>query len=83
MLEPEAEAMVDVEDLVPMELGTLRLDSSGQWVATDDVKGGRLDAEMVKDARLEEMSYIYERTVYKPSSGKECREVCSTGAWAR
>ena len=50
------------------DLMTMTPDGEGGWLATDDVKGGSLDVEKVKAARITEMEYVFKRGVYKPSS---------------
>ena len=46
-----------------------------EWKAIDDVKGGELEVEDVMGAKDEEMSYVFAREVYKPSSLQMCREI--------
>ena len=46
------------------------------WEATDDVKGGTLDAKLVHDARQRELQYLRERQVYVYASTKEAIQRC-------
>ena len=43
----------------------------GDWVAEDDVKGGFLPPQLVRDARLKELRILMERQVYHHTSVKE------------
>ena len=45
------------------------------WEASDDVKGGRLPAEMVHAARKHELDYLRRREVYTYSTAAEARKV--------
>ena len=46
-----------------------------QEEATDDVKGGPLDPQLVKEARRAELRYLWERSVYRYASRKEMESV--------
>lgn len=75
MAEDDDDDVIQIVDMMPIELLTLRPSEQGGWEAIDDVKGGELDPEEVMKAREVEMDYVYKRNVYKPSSMQTCLDV--------
>ena len=83
--------MVDDGDLVPLSklkvvdvnasdhVHKLSQEADGSWVAWDDLKGCPLNPDKVKEARGEEMGYVFRREVYTPSSLEECKRVTGRG----
>ena len=71
----DEEEVVAADKLTTVQVCTLRPTDSGGWEAEDDIKGGPLQPERVMQARTEEMGYIFDRSVYKPSSRETCAEV--------
>ena len=56
---------VDKED---EELGT---EDWGEWIASDDVRGGALPARLVHEARVRELEYLRQRQVYEYATWRE------------
>ena len=52
--------------------------AEGDWDAEDDVHGGRLDPELVRQARDLAMQIIKDRSIYEYAGVQECRR--RTGA---